>query len=312
MPIHEVFQGIFAIDLYEEGKPARSSAYVILDDQPTLVETGSTRSHSALVEGLKELGLTPVDLQHVIITHVHLDHAGGVGPLMEKAENATLYCHPRAARHVIDPSRLESGARMVYGDGLEQIFGPLKPVPASRVQPVDDQFQLPIGRHTLTFYDTPGHARHHCCVVDDLSRGIFSGDMLGIRYAEQYTGWPFVYGMPSTTPSDFNPAVMRATLARLQKLDLARVFHTHFGLTKPAREAFDFSRRGLDVIERVVQDLSSEPNYQEIHALLTSAIQDDIRELGYAVDNVNPLSLDIWLNSQGILVYLQKLKAGKL
>ncbi len=182
MAIFEVESGIFGIDLYEEGRRYRSSAYVILDDEgPVLVDPGSARSHGRLVAGLQEVGLDPQDLRHVVATHAHLDHAGGAGQLMARATGATLHCHPRAAAHLIDPGRLQQGARAVYGDALEDLFGPLLPIPAQRVVTPGDGESLVLHGRALTFYDAPGHAKHHLAVVDSLTRGLFSGDAVGIR-----------------------------------------------------------------------------------------------------------------------------------
>jgi len=312
MAIFSAGAGIWGIDLFEEGRPYRSSAYVILAEEPTLVETGSARSHQALVEGLREVGLSLEQLRHVIVTHVHLDHAGGAGQVMQKAPHAVLHCHPRAARHLIDPSRLEQGARAVYGDQLEDLFGPLVPVPEAQVVMQDDQSVVNLGDRELVFYDTPGHAKHHTCVLDRHTGGFFSGDTVGIRYQPEYTGWSFVYGFPTTTPSDFDPDVMLNTLDRLEGLGITRIYHTHFGVTEPAADAFRFSRHGIRVIQEFLPRLTPDSSLEEVRQTLMAAIRHDLQQQGHEVANVNPLSLDIMLNSQGILVYLQKRAAGKL
>lgn len=310
--IFEVGDDIYGIDLFEEGRPYRSSAYLIRDTQLTLVETGSARSHEKLIEGLKELGVSPRDLCHVVVTHVHLDHSGGAGQLMALAPEATLHCHPRAARHLIDPSRLSEGARAVYGNGLDQIFGSLQPVPADRVVSHEEGTTLELARRQLIFLDTPGHAKHHTSVVDTGSRGLFSGDMVGIRYHPGYTGWPFVYGFPSTTPSDFDPDVMLKTLDRLQRWELSAVYHTHYGVTRPSADAFAFSRHGVEIIQSVMSGLSSDASLAEIQARLQAAIERDLKGKGRGTFSVTALALDLMLNSQGIRVYLQKRAAGKL
>jgi glyoxylase-like metal-dependent hydrolase (beta-lactamase superfamily II) len=308
----QVDDSIFGIDLYEEGRPGRSCAYVIRAREPILVETGSARSHAVLVQGLQEVGIHPADLRHVIITHVHLDHGGGVGQMMEAAPNAQLHCHPRAWQHVIDPSRLLTGAQAVYGDQAEEIFGPVKPVAQGRVVVQGDETTLQAGDRELIFYDTPGHAKHHLCVVDQSTGSLFSGDTVGIRYSRPYTGWPFEYGFPTTTPSDFNPDVMLETLERLQSRRPRRVCHTHFGVTEPALEAFDFTRRGIQSIQTMIAGLSEKSTLTEVQAQLTHAVRRDLDALGHPEVDVGAVGLDIFLNSQGILVYLQKKAAGKL
>jgi glyoxylase-like metal-dependent hydrolase (beta-lactamase superfamily II) len=263
------------------------------------------------VAGLKEAGVKPEDLDHIILTHVHLDHAGGAGQMMEKSPKALMHVHPRGARHLIDPSRLDQGARAVYGGEMEALFGELKPVAAQRVVSEEDGQKLHLGRHTLTFYHTPGHAKHHMCIWDDVTHSIFSGDTVGIRYRPEYTGWDFVYGFPTTSPVDFDPDVMLESLDKMEALRPERIFHTHFGETKPAQQAFDFSRRGVHYIQALLQQLPDTADYPMIQQALSQIIAQDAERQGHKVANVDPLALDIMLDSQGILVYIQK-KAGKL
>ncbi len=313
MPIVDYGSDIYGIDLFEEGRPFRSNAYVIKDRQIAVIDTGSSNSHDVLVEGLAQLGLGASDIDHLIITHVHLDHAGGAGQMMQKSVKALLHAHPTGARHLIDPSRLVKGARQVYGEEMNTLFGPLIPVNENRVIAQQDGGRLRLGRHTLTFYHTPGHAKHHMCIADDISQGIFSGDMVGIRYQPGYTGWDFPYGFPTTSPGDFDPDVMVASLNRLQMtLHPRRIFHTHFGMSEPADEAFDFSRTGVHYINELIKELPEPVTYQLIYQALSQIIGQDLRRLGHKVDTTDPLGVDLMLNSQGILVYIQKKAAGKL
>lgn len=312
MAVFQAAENIYGIDLFEEGRPSRSSAYLIPGSEPILVETGSAVSHDALVSGLKELGVEPADLRHIVITHVHLDHAGGVGQMMAAAPDAILHCHPRAARHLIDPSRLESGARSVYGDLLDSLFGPLMPVPEERVVMQEDETVLKTPDRTLVFYDTPGHAKHHTCILDDQTRGLFSGDTVGIRYTSAYTGWDFEYGFPTTSPSDFDPEVMLATLDRLEALGISRIYHTHFGVTDPAARAFEFSRRGLRAILTMCARLSASSSFDDVESGMRQVVADDLAAVGHPNLRVSPVGMDIGLNSQGVLVYLKKKAAGKL
>lgn len=305
MSVFAITPELFGIELLEGGQPGRSSAYFIAGRQPILVETGSYRSLASLMQGLTELGVAPGDLRHIVVTHVHLDHAGGVGHLMAMAPHALVHCHPRAARHLIDPTRLVAGAKAVYGDALETMFGEPKPVPADRVVIHGDKSTLQTGDRTLIFYDTPGHAKHHLCVLDQVTQGLFSGDTVGIRYDPAYTGWPFVYGFPTTSPADFDPAVMLASLDRLQSLNPSRVYHTHFGVSSPAEEAFAFTRQGVWAIQAIMAKWQEIPDIETVQTQLRAVIQADLRRIGYPVD-MAPLEPDILLNSLGMLAYGQK------
>lgn len=308
-----IAEGLAVIDLKEDGLSYRTSGYVLTGAEPVLIETGSSQSFSDVEKELEMLGLKPSDLRHIIVTHVHLDHAGGAGLWMQKAPRAVLHCHPRAAQHMIDPSRLKQGALAVYGEQqLQQMYGEIYSTDATRVVAHPDGDVLEVNGRTLTFYDTPGHAKHHFCIMDDKTQGLFSGDTVGLRFRGEFTGWPMVYGMPTTSPSDFNPVVMRETLSRLESFSPSRIFHTHFGVTEPAEDAFQFCYHGLDLIDDLIAKLSDKPTFDEIHEQLQAMIREDAGAQGNTGGDFSGLALDLNLNAQGILVYLQKKAQGKL
>lgn len=232
------------VDVMEAGRPGRTGAYVIVADGLTIVDPGSSRGLGYLEDGIRALGFGWSDIRRIVVTHVHLDHAGGVGTLAERAPDAAVFCHPRAARHLADPSRLWAGARDVYGDRMERLWGDVVPVPAWRIHAEEDGARLVAGTHSLRFFDSPGHARHHATILDERSGALFSGDAVGVRYTPSYTGWPGPYVIPTTTPSEFDPAVSLATLDRLEALRPAAILHTHFGASAPD-EAFARTREGL-------------------------------------------------------------------
>lgn len=313
MSVLEVGDNLFALDLFEDGHPFRTSAYVIRGPEPTLIETGSSASHASLLGGLQALGYEPDDIRHVIVTHVHLDHAGGAGMFMEVAPHAILHAHPKGARHLIDPGRLEEGVRAVYGDVMDTLYGAIIAVPSHRVRIQEDLSTLDLGEgRVLTFYDSPGHAKHHFCVWDNVTRGIFSGDTIGIHYRQAGTGWDFDYGFPTTSPSDFDPDVMLKTLDRLEALEPEVVYHTHFGPTRPAADAFLFSRKGIRAIQAMIARLSDDATPETAAIMLRAYLIHDMIEGGHRVPSLDPLALDINLDSQGMIVYMQKKKAGKL
>ena len=159
-------------------RPQMAACYLLETDAAVaVIETGNNQSTARILDVLERRGRRLEEVTHVIVTHVHLDHAGGSGKLLQQLPAATLYVHPRGARHMMDPSRLEASARAVYGDEeYERMHGALVPVPADRVQIVQDGECLSVGRRELEFMDAPGHARHHFCVWDAASRGWFSGD----------------------------------------------------------------------------------------------------------------------------------------
>ncbi|MCL6636678.1 MAG: MBL fold metallo-hydrolase [Alicyclobacillus sp.] len=300
----ELGQGVWLIDLFEEDRAWRTGSYIILDEQVALIETGSARSHPALLDGLRALGLTPADLDYVVVTHVHLDHAGGAGALMALAPRAQLLVHPRGARHMVDPTRLWEGARAVYGDQLEALFGSVQPVPAERVRAMQDGECLQLGRRQLTFYDAPGHAKHHVVVLDPLAEALYAGDALGIRYRSGYTGWPFEWVMPSTSPVDFDPVAVRHTVDKLRPLPFTWVYHTHFG-PSPKAEALAQTLQGAEALAAWISRVYR-PDVQprELISALYEWVAADLRRRGYTPGpDLTVLKTDVVLNALGLLHY---------
>ncbi len=160
------------IDLYDLSMPERTGAYVLHADELTVVETSASPSVPHLLKGLEDLNLDPKDVKHIIVTHIHLDHAGGVGLFLEHCPNATVYVHPKGKRHLADPAKLIAGAKAVYGDQFDELFDPIVPVPEERLVEKGEGDTLDIGGRVLTFYDSPGHAKHHLSIHDSLSNGI--------------------------------------------------------------------------------------------------------------------------------------------
>ncbi|MCL6515445.1 MBL fold metallo-hydrolase [Alicyclobacillus sp.] len=303
----EMGHDVWMIDLMEQDRPCRSGAYVILDEQPTVIETGSARSHALLIEGLKELGLGPEDIRYVIVTHVHLDHAGGAGHMMQAAKHATLVVHPRGARHMVDPSRLWEGARAVYGDKLEAYFGSILPVPESRVLVREHGETLNIGRRTLTFYDSPGHAKHHFTILDPVSDALYAGDALGIRYRTCFTGWDFEWVLPSTSPVDFDPAAVHRTAEMLAQLPFRWVYHTHFGRS-PKEEAIRDTVRGADAFADLIGRIFHPGIRPEtVMDALRAWIRDDLIRQGHRPgDDIEVLDIDVVLDALGLIHYEQR------
>ncbi|SEQ06616.1 Metallo-beta-lactamase superfamily protein [Ectothiorhodospira magna] len=221
--------GITLIDA-QVVRPGLAASYLIVENgRAAFVETGTSHSVPVLLKVLEHKGLSREQVDYVIPTHVHLDHAGGAGTLMAQLPNARLVTHPRGTRHMIDPSRLIAGATAVYGEAImARNFGTLLPIPEDRVIQARDGDSLSLGGRELVFLDTPGHALHHCCVVDEKGQGIYTGDTFGIAYRELDTPQgPFVY--PTTTPVQFDPQALHASVDRLVAQGLDYMYLTHFG-----------------------------------------------------------------------------------
>ena len=241
----EYEHGIVAIDSGQV-RPQMAACYLLeTDTAVAVVETGNNHSTGRILSVLANRGRQPEEVSHVIVTHVHLDHAGGTGSLMQELPNATLVVHPRGARHMVDPSRLEASARAVYGDEeYEKQHGALIGVPEERVRIMEDGGELQIGARTLRFMDTPGHARHHFCVWDETSRGWFSGDTFGISYRELDTqAGPFIF--PTTTPIQFDPPALISSIDRMMEKSPCNMYLTHFGRVQEAERLAEDMRRAV-------------------------------------------------------------------
>jgi glyoxylase-like metal-dependent hydrolase (beta-lactamase superfamily II) len=245
--------GIEAIDANMFGRTGLTSTYLVRAAEPAIVETGPTTSVQAVREGLTALGIGPDDLAHIVVTHVHLDHAGGAGALAPHFPGATVWVHERGAPHLADPERLVSSAARIYGeDRLLQLFGPVEPVPGDRLRAVGDGDRISLGDRALAVVYTPGHAGHHVALVDDRTRATFVGDAMGVFL-------PDVRVLrPATPPPEFDLELAVESIERIRGLQPSAILFSHFG---PAREvgelcdlAIDRLRRWTAVVETALRD----------------------------------------------------------
>ncbi|MBL8022198.1 MAG: MBL fold metallo-hydrolase [Leptospirales bacterium] len=227
-------------------------AYLICEgDRAAFVENNTSHALPLLMKALKEHGYTPEQVEYAIITHVHLDHAGGSGSLMKLCPNATLLAHPKAARHVIDPSRLIASAQKVYGEEVfAKLYGEILPVPEARVRIMEDNEALQFGSRLLKFIHTRGHANHHFCVHDSKSNGIFTGDSFGIAYPVLQKHGSFLF--PSTTPTEFDPAEARVTLEKITGTGATHAYLTHFGSFSEMAAGRSQLESGIEAFESIL------------------------------------------------------------
>ena len=235
---HEVFQ----IDTRMAGYHGITAGYLIRGDRPCLVETGTAPSAPVVRDALAALGIGPADLATVVVTHIHLDHAGGAGDIAAMFPAAQIVVHQRGARHLADPSRLMAGARMVYGAALERLFGVLAPVPAERIVALDDTGTVDLGGgRRLDSHYSPGHAKHHVGLVDSDTGDLYVGDAAGVYMPD--TGDI----RPATPPPDFDLAAALASVRRFAALRPARLLFSHYGPVDQVSETLDRSAEEINV-----------------------------------------------------------------
>jgi len=300
--------GIIAIDTLFQRPLFDASHLIVEEGRAAFVDTGTSHSVPHLLAALEERGLSRSDVDLVILTHVHLDHAGGAGELMRHLPEARLVVHPRGARHMIDPSRLVAGASAVYGaEVVRRDYGEIVPVPAERVVEAGEGFVASLGRRPLLFLDTPGHARHHVCIWDEASGAFFTGDTFGLCYPQlAHSGMPFV--IPTTTPVQFDPEALEVSVQRLLARRPRSMILTHFSRVD------DVERLAGDLLEqvrahvRIAREAHGRPDRA---ARLRGALEDYYLERATdfgcppPADEVRSLlALDVELNAQGLEVWL--------
>jgi glyoxylase-like metal-dependent hydrolase (beta-lactamase superfamily II) len=220
----EVEPGVFLLDHHFRGSPGVIASYLVADgDALTLIETGPASTMTTLLAGVRQAGFDPEQIERVVVTHIHLDHAGGAGALLRKLPRARLYVHPVGAPHLVDPAKLMASATRIYGDLMGPLWGEMLPVPADRLEVLPDRATLTTGQHTLRAYHTPGHADHHLALHDPEAGVVFTGDVGGVRL----DGTRHI--RPPTPPPEFSPEKWHASIATLRSLAPSRLYLTHFG-----------------------------------------------------------------------------------
>lgn len=229
------------IDTRMGGFQAITAAYLIRSDHPALVETGAGRDAQVVIDTLTDLGIGPHDLATIVVTHIHLDHAGGVGALAAAFPDAEVVVHERGARHLVDPTRLVASARLVYGDLLDRLFGELLPTPAERVRALGDTGEVDLGNgRRLTSSWSPGHASHHVGLLDSLTGDLYVGDAAGIYVPEADLV------RPATPPPEFDLLAALASLAAFRALAPQRLLFSHYG---PATGVQDVLLRAAEELQ---------------------------------------------------------------
>lgn len=300
--------GVFAIDTGYV-RPRLDACHLIIDQgKAALIDTGVDSSVPRILAAIRERGLSAGDVRWVILTHIHLDHAGGAGALMAALPEATLIVHPRGARHMADPSKLIAGSRAVYGDAAyDELYGEIVPVPAGRIRATTDGEVLSLGGRRLTFLHTPGHAKHHHCIADDVASGVFTGDTFGLSYRElDVDGRPFIF--PTTTPVHFDPDAAHASIERIRACRPEAVFLTHYSRVEGVDALAETLHADLRTFVSLTRAALARPNPK---AWLVAAIQEHLLARlslhgyrGEAAESV--LKMDIMLNAEGLLFWGKK------
>jgi len=302
--------GIYCVDaLYV--KPRVASIYLLQEaDEVAIIETGTYYSVSNVLATLGELGIANSQVRYVIPTHVHLDHAGGASEMMKQFDQASLIIHPRGAPHMIDPQKLIAGTIGVYGEEkFNRLYGSIEPIPEARVIVAPDLARFEVAKRELVFFDTPGHARHHFCIYDQVSNGVFSGDTFGISY-EPMKQLPRGL-IPTTPPVQFDPAALHESIARIMSFNPVRLYLTHYGeFLNPAAQVTSFNQWVDEYVDLCRQQDSAAADYEKS---LQQALQDLVLQGLPGNDNAmlsRILQTDFRLNAQGLAHWRRSMQNG--
>jgi glyoxylase-like metal-dependent hydrolase (beta-lactamase superfamily II) len=287
------------------------AAYLIEDEgRAAFVDTGCYLSVPTLLATLDAKNIQRENVDYILLTHIHLDHAGGAGELIKHLPNAKVYVHEYGAAHLIDPSKLRAGVIGVYGElFFKQFLGDLIPTPEDKVIIAKDGDTITLGNRILKFIDSPGHARHHVCIWDEKSQGLFSGDTLGVSYREFDTNQGELI-FPPTTPVQFDPETWKNTIHKLMTLKPKYAYLTHFNRIEFTSQSADMLIQHIDGFVEIAKTLKDQPNrHKAIKESLLNYLLDIATKHGVVLDEVQQVKLfkgDLEICAQGLGVWLDK------
>lgn len=307
---HDLNFGISCIDTQHMRNDFVAAYLIENNERAAFIDTGCYLSVPILLATLDEKNIRRENMDYIILTHIHLDHAGGVGELIKHLPNAKVIVHEYGANHLIDPSKLRAGVIEVYGElFFKQYLGDLIPTPEDKIMIAKDQSSIALGGRKLTFIDTPGHARHHICIWDEKSHGIFSGDTLGVSYREFDTeqgGLVF----PPTTPIQFNPDTWKNSIQQLMDLQPKYAYLTHFNRIEFNQKSADMLITNIDNFVIIAKQMQNHANrHQVIKEALLDYLLTIAKQHGVILGKAQQVKIfkgDLEICAQGLEVWLDK------
>ncbi|MBM6617625.1 MBL fold metallo-hydrolase [Bacillus suaedaesalsae] len=302
----------YMIDVYDLGIPNRTGSYLLNEEKKAIIDTSASPSIPHLLQGLTELHISPEEIDYLIVTHIHLDHAGGLGKMLEHCPNAKVIVHPKGAKHIIDPSRLIQGAKHVYGDQFDSLFDPIIPINENNVKVMADGDCLTLSEKcTLTFFDTPGHANHHFSIHDSKSNGVFTGDTIGVNY-EAILGHPFF--LPSTSPNQFDPEKMLQSAKKIMDLSPSFIYFGHFGGTHQVKDVWEQLQYWIPIFVEITHQVIQSSHSLDEKVLLLELSDELMKKVILEVPTTvteeakKLIQLDLQVCSMGLLDYFSKMQ----
>lgn len=313
-PVYEqVSEGVIAVDT-EFIRPRMDASHLIVDEgRAAFVDAGTSFSVPNLLRALTAQDLDVNDVEYLVLTHIHLDHAGGAGQLAAALPRARVVMHPRGTAHMIDPTVLIAATKAVYGEArFAQEYGAILPIPKERVDVAEDGVSLRLGRRTLQLIHTPGHALHHLCVVDRDRGEVFAGDTFGISYRElDCAAGEFIF--PTTSPTQFDPEQLHASIDRILSFAPQSVYLTHYSRVGQPKKLGRDLHADIDAFVGMTRSVAEMPNREAaLGTLLFDYLSRRLDAQGVAVgveQRHAVLDGDISLNAAGLVAWLTRRKA---
>lgn len=308
--VFDYAEGISAVDAFYDGRADQTAAHILIEKgRAAVIDTATAHAAPRILAALAARGVSPAQVDYVVLTHVHLDHAGGAGTLMAQCPNARLTVHPRGARHMIDPSRLMAATVDIYGvEATARVYGKVEPVPAARVIETAEGASVSLAGRVLEFFDAPGHARHHVVVRDTRTGHLFAGDSFGLSYrALDRDGHPSVF--PTTSPSQFDPDALHATLGRMLALAPEMVYVAHFGRVREIPRLGADLHRLIDAHVALAEGCrdAGQDRHERLKAGIAELLRSEALRQGWTLDAdalMQLFAIDIELNAQGLAAWL--------
>lgn len=302
--------GIHTIDT-GFGRPNFDAAYLVVErGRGAFIDSGTAHALPRFLDAIAAADLEPKDIDWVILTHVHLDHAGGAGELMRHLPHAMLAVHPRGARHMIDPSVLIAGASAVYGeDVVRRDYGEIVPVAKDRVIEATDGFVVDLAGRALLCLDTPGHAKHHIAIHDERANAFFTGDIFGLSYRELDTA-AGAFIIPTTSPVQFDPDEAHASIERMMRYEPEAMYLTHYDRVTDVKRLANDLHEQIDAMVAIARRHAGAADRENrIAEAFAELYVARARKHGVALGVeaiLKLLKIDIRLNAQGIVVWMDR------
>jgi len=307
----ELGYGITVVDS-EYLQSGVAALYLVEEDSKVaIIETGTNHSVPFIKEVLESKQLSFDDVRYIIPTHIHLDHAGGAGELMHQCPNAQLVIHPYGAAHMVEPGRIVAGATAVYGEEkFNELYGTIRPIDEARVIQAPDGFKLNMNDREFEFLDTPGHARHHFCIYDKKSNGLFTGDTFGLSYPQLTTAkGRFIFA--TTTPVQFDPDALLESIDKILDKKPERIYLTHFGEIAPTEIVIKQLTDSVKVFANIALDAQgiTQNRVEILDQKIKDYLLEVLVEMGCEQDvdfQNDVIQFDSLLNAQGLDFWLTK------